>query len=190
MHDITTVALDSSSLTSVALTRILFEKYWGGGRCFSSLPPNLENMLAAHDAALVIGDPALKVDRSQYRTWDLSEEWTRFTGKPFVFAFWAVREDAAKESHLDLHTIFRQSRDHGLEPANLKQIVQKWTVRLGLPEDNLYRYLTTNIHYYLDEDCLAGLSLFYCYAHECKILPRVPDLHFVNTQPALVSAPV
>lgn len=190
MDDIASVAVDSSSLTSVALTRILFEKWWGGGRSFKSQPPNLETMLAEHDAALVIGDPALKVDRSHYRTWDLSEEWTRFTGKPFVFAFWAVRENAAKESLLDLNTIFQQSRAHGLEPASLKQIVQEWSGKLGLPEDNLYRYLTTNIYYHLDENCLAGLSLFYRYAHECKILPRVPNLHFLNAKSALVSATV
>ncbi len=59
------VALDSSSLTSVALVRILFEKYWKRAPRFASLPPNLETMLAEHDAALLIGDPALKVDRSR-----------------------------------------------------------------------------------------------------------------------------
>ncbi len=51
-------------------------------------------MMAEHDAGLVIGDPALKVDRSRYLTYDLAEEWIRFTGKPFVFAFWAVRQAA------------------------------------------------------------------------------------------------
>ena len=71
---INTVALDSSSLTSVALTRVLFGKYWGGGRQFSSLPPDIDTMLATHDAALLIGDPALTVDRSGYNTWDLAEE--------------------------------------------------------------------------------------------------------------------
>src|SRR5216684_1467913 len=75
LEAINTVALDSSSLTSVALTRVLFEKYWGGGRQFSSLPPDLDTMVATHDAALLIGDPALKIDRSQYQTWDLAEEW-------------------------------------------------------------------------------------------------------------------
>src|SRR5258708_23042039 len=95
---INTVALDSSSLTSVALTRVLFEKCWGGGREFTSLSPNLDTMLSTHDAALLIGDPALQVDRSQYNTWDLAEEWNQFTGKPFVFAFWAVTQNAAKES--------------------------------------------------------------------------------------------
>src|SRR5437762_9262 len=89
IEEIRRVALDTSSMTSVALTRILFEKWLGGGRTFTSMAPDLDAMLAEHGAALVIGDPALKIDRSRYVTLDLAEEWIRHTGKPFVFAFWA-----------------------------------------------------------------------------------------------------
>ena len=182
---INTVALDSSSLTSVALTRVLFDKYWGGGRLFSSLPPDLETMLATHDAALLIGDPALKVDRSQYQTWDLAEEWNQFTGKPFVFAFWAVTQSAAQESSLDLATVFQQSRDHGLLPSNLGEIVATWAPKLGLSEAAVRRYLTENVHYYLDDPCLNGLNLFYRYAEECGVLPPVRELRFAEAKPAL-----
>ena len=183
---INTVALDSSSLTSVALTRVLFDKCWGGGRVFSSLPPDLDTMLAAHDAALLIGDPALKVDRAQFKTWDLAEEWNRFTGKPFVFAFWAITQNAAKESRLDLAAIFQESRDHGLMPANLAQITSIWAPKLAMNEEAVRQYLSTNIHYYLDEACLDGLRLFYLYAYECGVLPRVPELHFADAKPALI----
>jgi len=182
---INTVALDSSSLTSVALTRVLFEKCWGGGRQFSSLPPDLDRMLARHDAGLLIGDPALKVDRSQYKTWDLAEEWNRFTGKPFVFAFWAITQTATKDSRQDLAAIFQESRDHGLTPANLVEIARLWSAKLGLSEEAVRQYLTTNIHYYLDDDCLDGLRLFYRYAHECGLLPGAPELHFADAKPAL-----
>ena len=113
LEDIKSVALDNSSLTSIALTRVLFEKFWGGERMFTSAAPDLDAMLASNDAALLIGDPALQVDRSKYQTWDLAEEWIRFTGKPFVFAFWAVREQALNGAALDLAAIFNQSRDHG-----------------------------------------------------------------------------
>src|SRR6202521_2245314 len=112
-----TVALDTSSMTSVALTKILFEKWLGGGRTFTPIAPDIEEMLAHHDAGLLIGDPALQIDRSRYHTLDLAEEWIRYTGKPFVFAFWAVRQDALREAPPDLATIFQQSRNHGLEPA-------------------------------------------------------------------------
>jgi chorismate dehydratase len=186
MADIQTVALDSSSLTSAALARVLFEKYWGGTREFSSLPPNLDSMLSGNDAALLIGDPALQVDRSRYYTWDLAEEWIRLTSKPFVFAFWAVRDEAARDSNLDLPAIFQKSRDHGLQPDNLHRITELWSAKLQLPNQDLYAYLTSNIFYYLDECCLEGLRLFYRYAHECKALPSAPELNFANTTPALI----
>jgi chorismate dehydratase len=184
--DIRTVALDSSSLTSVALTWVLFEKFWGGIRDFRSRPPDLDAMLAENDAALLIGDPALQIDRSRYHTWDLAEEWLKHTGKPFVFAFWAVREEAARASSLDLATLFQKSRDHGLEPANLRQITQSWSAKLKLPIRALHSYLTANIFYYLDDSCLEGLRLFYRYAHECKALPLAPELNFANASPALL----
>ena len=188
IEQIKTVALDQSSLTSVALVGILFQKYWPGGvRKFTSHAPNLETMLATSDAALLIGDPALKVDRARYKTWDLAQEWIRFTGQPFVFAFWAVRESALKNSQLDLATIFQDSRDHGLEAAHLDQIARAWSPTLGLSEDDVRSYLTINIHYFLDDACLEGLRLFYRYANECGLLPSVPELRFTERHAALVS---
>lgn len=181
LDEIRTVALDNSSLTSVALTRVLFEKFWGGERSFNSAPPNLDSMLASNDAALLIGDPALQVDRSKYHTWDLAEEWIRFTGKPFVFAFWAVRQDALQQCHLDLASIFQQSRDHGLEPENLNRIAKIWSPKLGLSKDDVRDYLTRSIYFQLDDDCLEGLRLFYAYAHRYGLLPRVPQLQFAQT---------
>src|SRR5581483_4629647 len=186
LEQIHSIALDSSSLTSVALTRVLFEKFWGGSRSFISQSPNLELMLASHDAALLIGDPALKVDRSRYYTWDLAEEWLRFTGKPFVFAFWAVRNQAAISSGLDLAAVFQQSRDHGLEPDNLAKITDAWSARLNLPAHDLHAYLTSNIFYYLDDGCLDGLHLFYRYARECDVLPAAPELNFAGTSNVLI----
>ncbi|HEY4053092.1 MAG TPA: menaquinone biosynthesis protein [Terriglobales bacterium] len=186
LEQIRSVALDNSSLTSVVLTRVLFEKFWGGGREFISAAPQLDSMLAEHDAALLIGDPALKVDRSRYHTWDLAEEWIHLTGKPFVFAFWAIREPALKSSGLDLTTIFQHSRDHGLESESLKEIARTWAPRLEITKDAVHKYLTTNIHYYLDEPCLDGLQLFYRYAFECGALPLVPELHFCESKPALI----
>jgi chorismate dehydratase len=185
INDIATVALDSSSLSSVALTRILFNRYWQRNPKFVSLRPDLPAMLAEHDAALLIGDPALKVDRSKYLTWDLAEEWIRFTGKPFVFAFWAVTKAASEQATVDLAAIFQRSRDHGLEPASLAEIAKTWAARLGIRQDEVHHYLTTNIHYYLDDACLEGLQLFYQYAFECNLIPSVPELHFAEARAAL-----
>ena len=129
LDEVRTVALDSSSLTSVALTKVLFTKYYGGGRSFSAMKPDLAAMLQQHDAALLIGDPALQVDRSRYLTLDLAEEWIRLTGKPFVFAFWGVRRAALKDSQasLDLASIFRS-------PGTTVCSRRTWT---GLPASGL-----------------------------------------------------
>jgi chorismate dehydratase len=91
---IRTVALDTSSMTSVALAKIIFAKWLGGEREYRAMAPDLEAMLGACDAALLIGDPALQVDRSRYFTLDLAEEWVSRSGKSFVFAFWAIRKAA------------------------------------------------------------------------------------------------
>ncbi len=177
-----TVALDTSSMTSVALTKVLFEKWLGGGRTFTPMAPDVEEMLAACDAGLVIGDPALQIDRSRYMTLDLAEEWIRFTGKPFVFAFWAVRGAALREADpsLDVAAIFRESRDHGLEPASLDVIQREWAPRIGISESDVRSYLTENIHYQLDAECMEGLKLFYKCAAESGALPAAPELRFTE----------
>lgn len=177
-----TVALDTSSMTSVALTKILLEKWMGGGRTFTSMEPDIEKMLNECDAGMLIGDPALQVDRQRYHTVDLAEEWIRYTGKPFVFAFWAVRGEALREANpaLDLATVFRESRDHGLLPENLNQISREWAPRVALSEADVCSYLTENIHYQLDTGCIEGLQLFYRYAAEIDVLPTAPELCFTN----------
>lgn len=182
LDQIRSVALDTSSLTSVALTKVLFAKWWGPGRSFAPMAPDVERMMADHDAGLLIGDPALQVDRSRYLTYDLAEEWIRLTGKPFVFAFWAVRQAALKNAPaaLDLAALFQDSRDHGLQPASLDRIAREWSPRLGLSEPDIKTYLTENIYYDLDPACLDGLALFYRYAGECGALPPVPSLRFLN----------
>jgi chorismate dehydratase len=186
LEKIQTVALDTSSLTSVALARVLFAKWWGGGRTFTAMAPDIEQMLARCDAALVIGDPALKIDRSRYLAYDLAEEWIRLTGKAFVFAFWAIRQAALKDvpRDLDLATVFQESRDHGLLPESLERIAREWAPRLGLSSEEVKSYLTENIHYSLDPDCLDGMQLFYQLARECGALPAGPPLCFLDVAKA------
>jgi chorismate dehydratase len=183
LSEISSVALDSSSLTSAALVKILFQKLWKTKPAFSTEAPDLEKMLSRNHAALLIGDPALRVDRSRFRTYDLAEEWIKFTGKPFVFAFWAVRYASLANltTNLDLAAVFQRSRNHGLLPVNREKIVKAWAPKVGISESAVRNYLTHNIHYELDSACLEGLQLFYRYADECKIFPRSAKLHFLET---------
>jgi chorismate dehydratase len=175
-----TVALDTSSMTSVALAKILFAKWLGGARDYKPMAPDLDAMLSACDAALLIGDPALQVDRARYFTLDLAEEWVARTGKSFVFAFWAIRKPAlAGRDAAAIAEIFKKSRDHGLSPKKLEAIAQEWAPRLGLTVEAVRVYLTHNIHYYLDPPCLEGLELYYRLGAEVGALPPAPELRFV-----------
>ena len=178
---VNTVALDTSSMTSVTLTKILFAKWLGGARTYSAMAPNLDEMLASCDAALLIGDPALHVDRSRFVTLDLAEEWIARTGKSFVFAFWAIRQQAlVGRDARAIARVFQTSRDHGLQPENLEAIAQAWSQRLKLPVETIRSYFARNIHYYLDPPCLEGLALFYRYGAEIGMLPTAPELRFLE----------
>lgn len=180
VRQVRTVALDTSSMTSVALAKILFAKWLGGERQYAAMEPDLNSMLATCDAALLIGDPALQVDRTRYVTLDLAEEWIARTGKSFVFAFWAIRHAAlAGRDKSAITTAFRKSRDQGLSPKNLEITVEEWTRRLNLSKDSVRTYLTRNIHYYLDAACLEGLHLFYQYSAEIGALPEPSPLQFL-----------
>jgi chorismate dehydratase len=179
-EQVRTVALDTSSMTSVALAKILFGKWLGGARDYKPMAPDLDAMLGACDAALLIGDPALQVDRTRYFTLDLAEEWVARTGKSFVFAFWAIRKQVlAGRNAGAIAEVFQKSRDHGLSPKNLETIAQEWAPRLGLTVEAIPVYLTHNIHYYLDPPCLEGLALYYRLGAEVGALPQAPGLRFV-----------
>jgi len=184
------VATDTSSLTSTAYTRILFERYWETPAEFIALPPDLESMLAAADAALLIGDPALLAlenrEARELRTGekllylDLGHEWHTFTGVPWVSAFWAIRSEALEETGVPAQTVIedlQRSRDRGLE--HTEDLVVEWSERIAVPASTIRAYLTTNIHYLLDPECLRGLELFYRYAAECGVLPPAPPLRLL-----------
>ena len=180
IEQVRTVALDNSSLTSVALTKILFAKWLGGVRSYVGMAPNLDAMLAECEAALIIGDPALQVDRERYVTLDLAEEWHARTGKSFVFAFWAVRRASLEgRDRATIARLFRDSRDHGLMREHLEEIAEEWAPRLGLTLESVRTYLARNIHYYLDPPCLEGLALFYQLGAEIGALPTARELEFV-----------
>ncbi len=183
LEDVRTVAADTSSRTSVALTQVLLTKYFGGPRELTPHPPQLGEMLRHHDAALLIGDPALQVPPDTgYHLYDLAEIWRERTGLPFVFAFWAVRLDSLvrKPEGVNLKRTFQQSREHGLQPENLDVIAKEWAPKLGLTEADIRSYLTENIHYYLDRENHSGLKRFLQLSHGIGLIPAVPELRFLG----------
>jgi chorismate dehydratase len=180
LEQIKTVAVDTSSRSSVALLKVLFAKKWELQPEFVPAEPKIEKMLRSADAALLIGDPALQLQKNppaKVQLYDLGEEWVTWTGKPFVFAFWAVR--GAAEPDAQVARDFQTSRDKGLKPENVARIAGEWKNRIGLSEAEITEYFTRNIEYKLAPDCMDGLKLFYRYAEEIGALPRVSGLRFL-----------
>jgi chorismate dehydratase len=175
IREISSVALDTSSRTSAVLLQIILSRFHGLSPRYVPHPPNVNEMLESNDAALIIGDPAMVVDRSALHVYDLAEEWKRHTGLPFVFAFWAVRAEAAARLR-DCGIDFAQARREGLSRAS--QIAEIYSGALGLPKGELLAYLTENIHYDLDQEDLRGLGLYYEMAREAGFIQQVRDLTF------------
>ena len=195
LRDVRSVAADTSSRTSVAYAKVIFRKFLSIDPAFMPHDPdaagNLDAMLHAADAALVIGDPALLAleqrvsleSRSgeHYEYCDLAEEWTSRTGLPWVSAFWGIRLEALTRAGLTAQQVaadFTASRDAGLRHIN--DLVAEWTSKIAVSERTICTYLTENIHYTLDDECLAGLGLFYRYAAETGVLPQAPPIRFIT----------
>jgi chorismate dehydratase len=179
------VAADTASLSSVAYARILFEHFHDSRPNFIQQPADPLAMLAQADAALLIGDPALlaRERRAEIEAaidapllWlDLAKLWRERTGLPWVAAVWAVRlESLAGISPQQLTADLNASRDAGL--AHIDQLVAEWTPRIALPPATIRTYVTQNIHYTLDEDCLQSIKLFRSLATQINALPPLPAL--------------
>jgi chorismate dehydratase len=154
---IRTLAADSSSRTSVALTRILLAERYGCRPEITRHAPRLEEMLAEHDAALIIGDPALHIDPADLdcETLDLGAEWVAWSGLPMVFAVWAGREPALTP---EVARAFRASYEWGR--SHTEQIVARAAAERGFRADVAREYVTRHIVYELGPRHRAGLDLF------------------------------
>jgi chorismate dehydratase len=170
VSDIRSIAMDTSSRTSVALVRVLCAKLFKITPTFEPLGPNLEEMLARNDAALLIGDVALFQPITDHRppitVIDLGQAWFELTGLPFVYAFWAGRPDALTPAHVKE---LQDTRDRGVAEAETvaREYLKDQPDRQALGA----RYLRDNIKYHLGDDERAGLELFYRYAAEIGVAP-------------------
>ncbi len=172
---IRSVALDISSRTSVALVRVLLEAKLGIHPQFVPCPPNLDLMLKRCDAALLIGDAALKVSLERYNTMDLAAEWAGWQKKPFVCAFWACRPEAAISP--DLNSVFLEAKNWGLKRRH--EIARAYAESLALPASFLEEYLINNIDYEMGPEHLEGLNKFYQLAYQQKLVSEPRPLQFV-----------
>jgi chorismate dehydratase len=164
--DVRTIAMDTSSRTSVALATITLRRQFGVTAQAIPMAPDLDAMLATADAALIIGDAALFLDhqRSGVHKIDLGELWTRSTALPFVYAMWVGWPGAVSREEVAL---LQHARDAGVaDPSGVAAACYPGD---GQRKAVAERYLRENIRYYLGDEEIEGLTRFYRYAAELKL---------------------
>jgi chorismate dehydratase len=189
LSTVKTIAADTASRSSLAYAEILFRKFVGTRPAFVPSPANPVTMLQQSDAAILIGDPALLALKSREQIeaavgpciwFDLAHEWHSRTNLPWVAAVWAVRPDALGPSSItptQLTEDLEASRNHGL--LHIDELVEQWTPRIAIPPVTIRHYLSHNIHYVLNADCIRAIELFRQYAAEVGVLPSLPRLRFL-----------
>jgi predicted solute-binding protein len=165
-ESIRTLAADTSSRTSVALARVLLARKFGVRPEIVARPPDLDTMLEGMDAALIIGDPALRIDPDKlpYHVYDLAREWTGLTGLPMVFAVWAGRKEVIDPSVI---RVFQDSEQYGRR--HLAEIVAAESAGRGFPVETVRAYLNCHIVTRLGAAEEQGMALFLRYARELEI---------------------
>ncbi len=155
VEKIRSVALDTSSLTSVLLARVILDEAYGLAPRFVDMPPNAEEMMDVCDAAVLIGDPAMRVPDGVWSELDLGEEWSMLTGLPFVYAVWAVNPDLATP---ELISALQRSKVYGM--ARIEEISESESERLDLPYEVCHYYISEIMDYSLTDEHMRGLALF------------------------------
>jgi chorismate dehydratase len=193
IEQVNSFALDRSSRSTQALARILCAEKWKIAPKFFEANPDLAEMLTQADAALLIGDPALRISLGIEKesrlgaegqaicsaaalgitssdllyVYDVVDEWRNWTGLPAVLAVWAARRDVATH---EVTADFIASRDFGL--ARISEISFEAARELELPANALELYLRRNIDFSLDAENLHGLNLYYEHAAELGLIPE------------------
>ncbi len=170
---VTSVALDTSSLTSNALLRILLNERYNLSPEYHYHHPDIIEMLRQYDAGLIIGDLKLfDLEKNTFEL-DLGKEWFDLTGLPFVYACWLARPQAPRQELTDILT---KARDWGI--AHLDDLVKKWSTKMQLPFERTYDYLVNVMDYRLTKEQCAGALLYQQKCVEHGLVPSGPCLSF------------
>ncbi len=166
LEKIQSVAVDSSSHSSVALTRIILADAHGVLPPFHEHAPNLAQMLQRHEAALLIGDAALEakaavevsVQNPKTHILDLGAAWKELTGLPFVFAAWATRRGLSENQRDELDGVLRSARDEGVNC--IPQLVADNPFDSTIPAPQIEDYLRHAIEFHLSDSHRKGMEEF------------------------------
>ena len=177
---IRSLALDAGSRTSAALVRIMLRERYGVTPRLEPFPFEQSPSATRADALLMIGDRAMHQPEGEFvATWDLGEEWLRWSGLPFVFAVWAARAGTELST---VEEALGRARDLGL--ARASAIAKREAPLLGLSEATAYNYLTKNLHFRIGPAERSGLRLFSRLAARSELIPEGVELVFRDCAPA------
>jgi chorismate dehydratase len=176
LDNVRSVALDISSRTSQALVKIVFREFLNHEPDWESCGPDLQVMLENNDAALLIGDPAMKMPSQGLHVFDLASLWRRFTDTGFVFAMWMARADAVEAIR---KVDFAGARDEGLE--QIERIITQYESQVPLSPEEIREYLTTNITFQLDESLERGMGLYFELARKHGLIQNNKQLQFITS---------
>ena len=174
LPEIKTLALDEGSRTSRALTRIFLANKYGLKPDCELLPIDHDWTQSDCDAALVIGDRAMKTEAANFPiSLDLGTAWNSWTGMPFVFAVWAARAGTDLEH---LSGLLSEARDVGLK--RLPEIAADQATHYDLSHDDCLLYLEQYIHYYLGDKEKQGMDLYFQHAAKLSLIAKHAQLRF------------
>ena len=176
------VALTNTSATSQALVQIVLKEAYCVEPEYFTCPPDLSIMLSEAQAALLIGDDALRAlfNPQGLVMLDLGSEWKRLTGKKMVYAVWVVRKEFAKENPHAVKEVYdslHRSMESSLKDIDrIAQKASRWEI---FPKDFLRDYFKS-LRFCFDRDYQEGLLCFYKKARAHGFLKKVPELEFVE----------
>ncbi|MFC0188539.1 menaquinone biosynthetic enzyme MqnA/MqnD family protein [Fictibacillus aquaticus] len=177
------IALTSSSASSAALLKVILKKFYHVDPLYTVKAPDLKSMLASSDACLLIGDDALSAIResSGLFTYDLGEQWMKFTGCPMTFAVMAVRRDTAERYPALLEDVKNQMQESRNKCVSEKfgPLVSGLDPALGGNKESWLSYFS-GLDYRLNGEHERGLNLYYQYAFECGLLQSQPVITYFN----------
>jgi chorismate dehydratase len=152
LKTIKTIYLDTDSLTSVNLVRILAQQYWKIIPQWKSLSELTAN-LAPEEGMVLIGDKTFGLNNKFPFCYDLAGEWIKFTGLPFVFAAWITRKPLPTEFGKSFQAALAWGVDHREDSFLIAG-------KLHITKPELISYLKNDISYPLDEAKLKGMKMF------------------------------
>lgn len=164
-EEITSVGMDTGSLTSAALVRILLKELYGITPCYVPYPPNLDAMLETNDAGLIIGDLKLFDSPAQYIL-DLGENWKKLTGMPFVYAGWLARPEIEIN---EVTLLLTQAKEWGIK--HIDELAYVNAQKLKLPLHQVEEYFNLIMQYDLDERKMDAVRKFHAYCIGYKLVP-------------------